>query len=141
MAEAPDPKMLGSWEEAFKYPVATVRGMERQLRSELNSNRERLRSLVGCALSFKVRGTFLTSFFFLSASYRDLLGTAESIIDMDAQMQDVEAYLGDMSSKCDARVLEKKGANMRNWDVRSGVAGIDKVVRSRVHCAYCCCLR
>ncbi|KAL8876928.1 MAG: hypothetical protein Q9198_004961, partial [Flavoplaca austrocitrina] len=33
---------------------------------------------------------------FGSASYRDLLGTAESIIQMDGQMQQVESYIGDM---------------------------------------------
>ena len=47
MAEAPDPKTFASWEDAFKYPVATVQQMERQLRNEINTNRERLRSLVG----------------------------------------------------------------------------------------------
>lgn len=47
MAEAPDPKTFGSWEDAFKYPVAAVQGMERQLRGDINTNKERLRSLVG----------------------------------------------------------------------------------------------
>ena len=47
MAEPPDPKTLESWEDAFRYPVAAVRGMERQLRGDIDSNRERLRSLVG----------------------------------------------------------------------------------------------
>lgn len=49
MAEGPDPKTFGSWEDAFQYPVAAVRGMEKQLRSDIDSNRERLRSLVGYA--------------------------------------------------------------------------------------------
>ena len=47
MAEAPDPKTFESWEDAFRYPVAAVQQMERQLRGEINTNRERLRSLVG----------------------------------------------------------------------------------------------
>ena len=47
MAETPDPKTLESWEDAFQYPVAAVRGMEKQLRGDIDSNRERLRSLVG----------------------------------------------------------------------------------------------
>ena len=51
MAEAPDPKTFGSWEDAFHFPIATVRGMERQLRSDIESNKERLRSLVGYAKS------------------------------------------------------------------------------------------
>lgn len=46
-AEAPDPKTFGSWEEAFQYPIVTVRNMERQLRSDLETNRGRLRTLVG----------------------------------------------------------------------------------------------
>ena len=46
-AEAPDPKTFGSWEEAFQYPIVTVRNMERQLRSDIETNRGRLRTLVG----------------------------------------------------------------------------------------------
>ena len=46
-AEASDPKTFGSWEEAFHYPIPAVRGMERQLRSDIDSNREKLRTLVG----------------------------------------------------------------------------------------------
>ena len=46
-AEAPDPKTFGSWEEAFQYPIPAVRGMERQLRRDIDSNREKLRTLVG----------------------------------------------------------------------------------------------
>lgn len=46
-AEAPDPKAFGSCEEAFQFPVSTVRAMEGQLRRNIDLNRERLRSLVG----------------------------------------------------------------------------------------------
>ena len=60
MAEAPNAKAFGSWEDAFKYPVAAVRGMERQLRSDIESNRERLRSLVGYALSLRPTYSLLT---------------------------------------------------------------------------------
>ncbi|KAL8993189.1 MAG: hypothetical protein Q9169_006533 [Polycauliona sp. 2 TL-2023] len=95
--EAPDPKTFGSWEHAFQYPVAAVRGMERQLRNDIDSNREKLRSLVG-------------------ASYRDLLGTAESIIQMDGQMQQVESYISGMGMRCNTRLLGKKAANLRAWD-------------------------
>lgn len=45
--EAPDPKAFQSWEDAFQYPIPAVRGMERQLRNNIESNREKLRSLVG----------------------------------------------------------------------------------------------
>lgn len=45
--EVPDPKTLNSWDEAFQYPIPTVRNLERQLRRDVESNRGRLRSLVG----------------------------------------------------------------------------------------------
>lgn len=125
MAEAPNPKTFGSWEDAFKYPVATVRSMERQLRSDIDSNKDRLRSLVGYAPSLKTKPLLNRSTDVLpsSASYRDLLGTAESIIQMDGQMEDVEVHLGRMSSKCNARLLEKKASNMKRWDVELAAPG------------------
>ena len=46
-AEAPDPKTFKSWENAFQFPVPAVRRMEQQLRNDISSNRERLRTLVG----------------------------------------------------------------------------------------------
>ena len=45
--EAPDPTTFSSWEEAFEYPIPAVRGMEKQLRRDVESNREKLRTLVG----------------------------------------------------------------------------------------------
>lgn len=51
-----------------------------------------------------------------SASYRDLLGTAESIIVMDKEMHDVEAYMGELGRRCNTRILEKKGSNLRRWN-------------------------
>lgn len=51
-----------------------------------------------------------------SASYRDLLGTAETILEMDSQMQSVETYLGDMGVRCNSRLLDKKAANLRAWN-------------------------
>ncbi len=49
-------------------------------------------------------------------SYRDLLGTAESIIDMDGEIQQVESFFVDMGRKCDSRLLEKKISNLRLWN-------------------------
>jgi hypothetical protein len=44
-----------------------------------------------------------------SVSYRDLLGTAERIIDMDEQMREVDAILGVTGQKCNARAVERMG--------------------------------
>ena len=60
---------------------------------------------------------------FNSTSYRDLLGTAESIIKMDGQIQHVDTYLGNMGKRCNARLLEKKGANLRTWNEAIGIVG------------------
>lgn len=48
-ANAPDPKTLKTWEEAFKYPIPAVRRMEQQLRTDVAANKEKLRRLVGSA--------------------------------------------------------------------------------------------
>ncbi|KAK4695720.1 conserved oligomeric Golgi complex subunit 1, partial [Lecanoromycetidae sp. Uapishka_2] len=109
-AEPPDPKTFGSWEEAFQYPIPAVRGMERELRRDIDSNREKLRTLVG-------------------ASYRDLLGTAESIIEMDGQMHKVEAYMGETGQRCNTRLLEKKGTNLRSWTDVAEAPSIEEVIK------------
>lgn len=45
--DGPDPKTFESWEDAFEYPVAAVRGMEKQLGNGIEFNKEKLRTLVG----------------------------------------------------------------------------------------------
>lgn len=45
--EVPDPRTFQSWENAFQYPIPTVRKLEQQLRTTADDNREKLRSLVG----------------------------------------------------------------------------------------------
>jgi hypothetical protein len=45
--EAPDPQSLKSWQDAFQYPIPTVRRVEQELRRDIASNREKLRALVG----------------------------------------------------------------------------------------------
>ncbi|KAL9130104.1 MAG: hypothetical protein Q9217_001620 [Psora testacea] len=99
--EGPDPKTFLSWEDAFQYPIPAVRGMEKQLRRDIDSNREKLRTLVG-------------------ASYRDLLGTAEMITEMDGRMHDVEALMSDIGQRCNARLIERKGANLQAWSREVG---------------------
>lgn len=67
-AEGSDPKTFGSWEDAFQYPVAHVRGLERQLRNDIGSNKEKLRTLVG----YDVESSFLESPFFLNLIRRNI---------------------------------------------------------------------
>ena len=55
-AEGPDPKTFSSWEEAFQHQIPAVRGLERQLRRDIDTNKDKLRTLVGY-----VSGLFLLS--------------------------------------------------------------------------------
>ncbi|KAK4890831.1 hypothetical protein LTR27_010532 [Elasticomyces elasticus] len=90
--QPPDPRTFESWEDAFQYPLPVVRKLEQQLRKNIDENRQKLRSLVG-------------------ASYRDLLGTAERIIEMDEQIKTVESSLSDIGRKCNARAVARVGEN------------------------------
>lgn len=90
--QAPNPRDFATWEDAFQYPVPVVRRLEQQLRGSINENRDKLRTLVGI-------------------SYRDLLGTAERIIDMDVQMRETDDLLSEISQKCNARAIERIAAN------------------------------
>ncbi|KAI6858640.1 hypothetical protein KC323_g6893 [Hortaea werneckii] len=99
--QLPDPRDFNTWEDAFQYQLPVVRKLEQQLRRNINENRSKLRSLVG-------------------ASYRDLLGTAERIIEMDEQMQDVEDHLGDIGRKCNARAVETANENQERMVRRKG---------------------
>jgi conserved oligomeric Golgi complex subunit 1 len=46
-SDVPDPQKLKSWEEAFQYPISSVRRVEQQLRQDIASNKDKLRALVG----------------------------------------------------------------------------------------------
>ncbi|KAK1055765.1 hypothetical protein LTR74_015413 [Friedmanniomyces endolithicus] len=90
----PDPRSLATWQEAFQHhPLPTIHALSHKLRHHLDANRAQLRSLVG-------------------ASYRDLLGTAERIVEMDVQIRAVEAELGVIGRRCDGRVVERVGKNL-----------------------------
>lgn len=90
--QAPDPREFKTSDDAFAYPIPTVRRMEQQLRSTMTENRDKLRNLVG-------------------TSYRELLGTADRIIEMDGQMREAETLLGEVGRKCNARAVERIAAN------------------------------
>ncbi|KAH0348197.1 hypothetical protein KCU83_g6235, partial [Aureobasidium melanogenum] len=92
--QAPNPREFKSWEDAFQFPVPVVRRLEQQLRSNINENKDKLRSLVG-------------------NSYRDLLSTAERIVDMDQQIHSVDTRLGEIGQKCNARAIERIAANQQ----------------------------
>ncbi|PUU82173.1 hypothetical protein B9Z19DRAFT_474607 [Tuber borchii] len=108
-AAPPDVKSLKKWEDAFQYPIPQVRQLERQLQTELSSNKMKLRGLVG-------------------ESYRDLLQTAERIIDMDASAQKAERNLAETSRSCNSRLLDKKARNLKIFEERVGAGDRKKYI-------------
>ncbi|CAG7918114.1 unnamed protein product [Penicillium olsonii] len=102
--EAPDPQSLKSWHDAFQYPIPTVRRVEQELRRDISSNKEKLRAVVG-------------------TRYRDLVGTAETIVAMNRDIQDVETVLADVGRRCNPRLVERK--HIHNRQMKSGDAEKD----------------
>ncbi|EFE33650.1 uncharacterized protein ARB_07595 [Trichophyton benhamiae CBS 112371] len=103
-ADTPDAITLNSWEDAFKYPVPTVRRLEQELRRDAESNRDKLRSLVG-------------------VKYRDLLETAQTIVDMNTDIQQVESTLSSIGRRCNPRSIARKNDHIyesNNDDFKSG---------------------
>ncbi|CAP86578.1 Pc20g12490 [Penicillium rubens Wisconsin 54-1255] len=103
--EAPDPSSLKSWQDAFQYPIPTVRRVEQELRRDIASNKEKLRALVG-------------------TRYRDLVGTAETIVAMNRDIQDVESILADVGRRCNPRLIERKHVHVRQ--IKTGDAEKEK---------------
>ncbi|KAI9890916.1 MAG: hypothetical protein M1814_003556 [Vezdaea aestivalis] len=98
MAADIDVNSFQNWEEVFAYPIPVVRKIDQQLHNELDTNKERLRTLVGQV-----------------TSYRDLLGTAERIMEMDTQMRAVESVLVDTGRKCNVQAIHKLERNYDGW--------------------------
>ncbi|KAL4872066.1 hypothetical protein BDV12DRAFT_5931 [Aspergillus spectabilis] len=87
-----DLQSLKSWQDAFQYPIPTVRRVEQELRRDITSNKEKLRALVGIR-------------------YRELVDTAETIVSMNREMEDVDTTLGDIGRRCNPRLIGKKYAH------------------------------
>lgn len=71
-----------TWQEALEvHPVSTVRALEKQLQASASRDKEKLRALVG-------------------SNYRDLLSTAEQIVELNDQSREVEASISALSQAC-----------------------------------------
>ncbi|KAL3458679.1 hypothetical protein BJX64DRAFT_266159 [Aspergillus heterothallicus] len=92
-SDGPDPQSLKSWQDAFQYPIPSVRRVEQELRRDIASNKEKLRALVG-------------------TRYRELVGTAETIVAMNRDIQDVDTTLSDVGRRCNPRLMGKKYAHL-----------------------------
>ncbi|KAL2828219.1 hypothetical protein BDW59DRAFT_143370 [Aspergillus cavernicola] len=91
-SDGPDPQSLKSWQDAFHYPIPTVRRVEQELRRDITSNKEKLRALVG-------------------TRYRELVGTAETIVSMNREMEGVGTTLAEIGRRCNPRLMGKNYAH------------------------------
>ncbi|KAJ5109864.1 hypothetical protein N7532_002509 [Penicillium argentinense] len=105
--EAPDPQSLKSWHDAFQYPIPTVRRVEQELRRDIASNKEKLRALVG-------------------TRYRALVGTAETIVSMNKEIQEAESILADVGRRCNPRLVERKHQHARQMKSDAAEKDADK---------------
>jgi hypothetical protein len=56
-----------------------------------------------------------------SVSYRDLLGTAERIVEMDSQMQEVEVILGQAAYKCNSGAVDRIFKNYGRYHTEKNI--------------------
>lgn len=87
--------------EIFKQPLPTVRQLHRQLHVSLDEKNAHLRTLVG-------------------SSYRQLLGTAEMIVDMRRDIAVVETKLGAVADGCAMGVVGRRVAGLGKLGAREG---------------------
>ena len=125
-----DPTTCTTASEAFKYPLPQVRQFHRSLTAELDEKNARLRTLVG-------------------GSYRQLLGTAEMILQMREDIGEVEEKLGRVGKGCGRGVVggmatglgklqakskgaEGRGGNELEWVAKMKVLNLCAVVVGRL---------
>jgi len=71
-----------SWQDALEnHSISSVRAFEKQLRTSALRDKEKLRALVG-------------------SNYRELLATAEQIVELNVQTRDAEANISSLSEAC-----------------------------------------
>ncbi|PBP20271.1 hypothetical protein BUE80_DR008891 [Diplocarpon rosae] len=90
-----DPASCTSATDAFKYPLPQVRQFHRSLTAELDEKNARLRTMVG-------------------GSYRQLLGTAETILQMREDIGHAEEKLVRVGKRCGRAVVGAKASGLAN---------------------------
>lgn len=100
---APDTSNLTSSSQVFEtYTLPQIRAIHKTLHVQIDEKAARLRTQVG-------------------NSYRELLGTADTIVQMRRDMSDVQTVLGRMGGKCGRTVVEGKVSGLGGFRGRQDV--------------------
>ncbi|KAK4189526.1 hypothetical protein QBC35DRAFT_492854 [Podospora australis] len=84
------------------YTLPQIRALHKSLHAQIDDKASRLRTQVG-------------------ESYRELLGTADTIVTMKDEMESVQEILGKMGGRCGRGVVSAKSEHLRKFgDLRTG---------------------
>lgn len=112
----PDLSTLLSSSQIFSSPssynLPHIRAIHKALHAEIDDKQARLRTQVG-------------------GSYRELLGTADTIVQMRGDMEAVQATLGRMGAKCGRAVVKGKMDGLLKWEEAEEGGGVDNKRRMR----------
>lgn len=113
MATPASPNTVSSASEAFQHPLPVVRQFRKDLQAALDEKNGRLRMLVG-------------------GSYRQLLGTAEMIVQMRADIEAVEVKLGRVAEGCARSMIAKRVSGLGKLGTTSGREDLEWVAKMKV---------
>jgi hypothetical protein len=101
---APEATALKTADEAFLQPLPTTRYLHKQLIVALEERSNRLRNLVG-------------------GSYRDVLGTAETILEMRRDIDGAEERLARVGRGCSGKAISAKVGGLSRFEGNAGYDG------------------
>lgn len=106
-------KKPSTWQEALEnHTIGNARVFEKQLRSSVLRDKEKLRALVG-------------------SNYRDFLATAEQIVELDEQTRVAESRISSLSKACQPQVLSNDVQQTpKSANVASQLKLVDQMLRS-----------
>lgn len=103
-----------SWQNALEnHSISSVKALEKQLRASALRDKEKLRDLVG-------------------SNYRELLATAEQIVELDVHTRDAEAKISSLSQACKPPSYQD---NREILTSRTEAAGQLKLLEQSLRCA------
>lgn len=114
-ATTPDPSTLTSSADIFAggHTLPQIRAIHKSIHVSVEDKARRLRTQVG-------------------SSYRELLGTADAIVQMRADNERIQELLGGIGSRCGRAVVESKATGLAGFARGDGKDGVREAARVRL---------